>query len=68
MASMAKQLSSESVKTSNHIKRWKHFSIGVLGLTYKAKGMKCLLYFGITSMKESTSAHLSGRGEPHGGG
>ena len=29
--------------------------------------MKCLLYFGITSMKEDTSAHLSGRGELHGG-
>ena len=27
--------------------------------------MKCLLYAGITSMKEDTSAHLSGRGEPH---
>ena len=30
--------------------------------------MKCLRYFGITSMKEDTSAHLSGRGELHGGG
>ena len=29
--------------------------------------MKCLLYFGITSMKEETSAQLSGRGEIHGG-
>ena len=29
--------------------------------------MKCLLYFGITSMKEDTSAQLSGRGELHGG-
>ena len=29
--------------------------------------MKCLLYFGITSMKEDTSADLSGRGELHGG-
>ena len=29
--------------------------------------MKCLLYFGITSIKEDTSAQLSGRGEPHGG-
>ena len=29
--------------------------------------MKCLDYFGITSMKEDTSAHLSGRGEFHGG-
>ena len=29
--------------------------------------MKCLLYFGISSMKEDTSAQLSGRGEPHGG-
>ena len=28
--------------------------------------MKCLLYFGITSMKEDTSAQLSGRGELHG--
>ena len=26
----------------------------------------CLLYFGITSMKEDTSAYLSGRGELHG--
>ena len=31
------------------------------------KGMKCLFYFGITSMKEDTSSHLSGRGEHHGG-
>ena len=29
--------------------------------------MKCLVYFGITSMKEDTSAHLSGRGELNGG-
>ena len=29
--------------------------------------MKCLFYFGITSMKENTSAQLSGRGELHGG-
>ena len=29
--------------------------------------MKCLFYFGITSMKEDTSAQLSGRGELHGG-
>ena len=29
--------------------------------------MNCLFYFGITSMKEDTSAHLSGRGELHGG-
>ena len=29
--------------------------------------MKCVLYFGITSMKDDTSAHLSGRGELHGG-
>ena len=29
--------------------------------------MKCLLYFGITSMKEDTSAQLSGRGERHAG-
>ena len=25
--------------------------------------MGCLFYFGITSMEEDTSAHLSGRGE-----
>ena len=25
--------------------------------------MKCLFYFGITSMKEDTSAHLSGGGK-----
>ena len=36
-------------------------------MTCKAQGMKYLLYFSITSMKEDTSAHLSGRGEPHGG-
>ena len=29
--------------------------------------MKCLLYFGITSMKEDASAQLSGGGELHGG-
>ena len=29
--------------------------------------MKCLVYFGITSMKEDNSAHLSGGGELHGG-
>ena len=29
--------------------------------------MKCLFCFGITSMKEDTSAQLSGRGERHGG-
>ena len=29
--------------------------------------MKCLLYFGITSMKKDTSAQLSGSGELHGG-
>ena len=29
--------------------------------------MKRLLYFGITSMKEDTSAQLSARGELHGG-
>ena len=29
--------------------------------------MKCLLYIGITSMKEDTFAQLSGRGERHGG-
>ena len=29
--------------------------------------MKCLFYFGITSMKEDISAQLSGRGELHGG-
>ena len=40
---------------------------GPLGLPYKALGMKCLLYFGITSMKEDTSAQLSGRGELHEG-
>ena len=28
--------------------------------------MKCLFYFGISSMKEGTSAQLSGRGELHG--
>ena len=30
--------------------------------------MKCLIYFGVSSMKEGTSAQLSGRGELHGGG
>ena len=29
--------------------------------------MKCLFYFGISSIKEDTSAQLSGRGELHGG-
>ena len=29
--------------------------------------MKCPFYFGISSMKEETSAQLSGRGELHGG-
>ena len=29
--------------------------------------MKCLVYFGITSMRDDTSAPLSGRGELHGG-
>ena len=29
--------------------------------------MKCLLFFGISSMKEGTSAQLSGSGELHGG-
>ena len=29
--------------------------------------MKCLFYFGITSMKEDTSAQLSGTVELHGG-
>ena len=29
--------------------------------------MKCLLYFGITSMRDDTSAPLSGRGELPGG-
>ena len=29
--------------------------------------MKCLFYFGISSMKEGTSAQLSGRAELHGG-
>ena len=33
----------------------------------KALGMKYLFYFGINSMKEDTSAQLSGRGELHGG-
>ena len=28
--------------------------------------MNCLLYFGIASMKEDTSAQLSGRGDLHG--
>ena len=28
--------------------------------------MKCLLYFGITSMRDDTSAPLSSRGELHG--
>ena len=29
--------------------------------------MQCLIYFGMSSMKEGTSAQLSGRGELHGG-
>ena len=29
--------------------------------------MKCLFFFGISSMKEGTSAQLSDRGELHGG-
>ena len=29
--------------------------------------MKCLIYFGMSSMKEGTSAQLIGRGELHGG-
>ena len=29
--------------------------------------MKCLFYFGISSMKEDTSAQLRGTGELHGG-
>ena len=29
--------------------------------------MKCLIHFGLSSMKEGTSAQLSGRGELHGG-
>ena len=29
--------------------------------------MKCLFFFGMSSMKEGTSAQLSGRGELHGG-
>ena len=29
--------------------------------------MKCLIYFGISSMKEGTSAQLTGRGELYGG-
>ena len=29
--------------------------------------MKCLFHFGMSSMKEGTSAQLSGRGELHGG-
>ena len=29
--------------------------------------MKCLFEFGISSVKEGTSAQLSGRGELHGG-
>ena len=29
--------------------------------------MRCLLYFGITSMKEDTSAHQGYRGVLHGG-
>ena len=46
--------------------------MGVLGwgttrLNLQDLGMKCLFYFGITYMKEDTSAQLSGRGELHGG-
>ena len=29
--------------------------------------MKCLVYFGMNSLKEDTFAHLSGRDELHGG-
>ena len=29
--------------------------------------MRCLIYFGMSSMKEGTSAQSSGRGELHGG-
>ena len=29
--------------------------------------MKCLFYFGITFVKEDTSAQLTGRGQLHGG-
>ena len=29
--------------------------------------MKCLIFFGTTSMEEETPAQLSGRGELHGG-
>ena len=29
--------------------------------------MECLIFLGMTSMKEGTSAQLSGRGELHGG-
>ena len=29
--------------------------------------MKCLIYFGMSSVKEGTTAQLSGRGELHGG-
>ena len=29
--------------------------------------MKCLFYFGMSSMKEGTSAQLCGRGDLHGG-
>ena len=36
-------------------------------ISSKALGMKCLLHFGVTAMKEDTSAQLSGRGELHGG-
>ena len=32
-----------------------------------AQGKECLLYFGITSMRDDTSAPLSGRGELLGG-
>ena len=46
----------------------KHVTGGALGVAYKALGMKCVLHFGISSMKEDTSAQLSGRGELHGRG
>ena len=46
---------------------YRGLGVGPLGLTSKDLGIKCLLYFGISSMKEDTSAHLSGRGDLHGG-
>ena len=36
-----------------------------MGLTSKEKGMKCLVYFGNTTMNKDTSAHTCGRGELH---